>query len=972
MRKTAFLTIAFLLVVVTALGLVACKRYEPVPDVKITIDEDAVYTLDAISDNIEGLDIELVTDGKAEKVDYHVISSKVSDDGNYIEVEVSVAGEVRTVRLPYAGDNASLIREELRPLYALLNKDGDKCFAVTISGDGLLPETKEHRGFGVKAILNVDEEAGTRFAVLSGTPNAQFAVTEYDNVVISLGDLGIEKSLIEKYLTTLIDQIDFDPDTLLEEDGTAADETVTSEEQTTEEDLGTLASTFKGISTVLDFIDRVIDNGSIARLLGVTLEKEGNAYVMTAGSKKVSALLQTILPKEAVAGIEFKGIFDAIDAATDGAFAAGQIEITLTFEFKSNGAAISLGYDNKKTGVNGKISVTAEVSATPFAIPGEESKGDDVEITVPFALPAKGLDLNLTAVIHVKDLFDPKGEELATLSLDHNGVKDAVRVVLNDGYLYVDMTPLMDPDSESEKPVSFYYAFEKDGKPVGFYDALPDLLGKLFGGFGATDRDDEGFDADDDDGSDGGIPEGDPRFAHGFGCRLADDEDYVIELPIGSTERDLRAKLVVFVMDEEDNEIPYEDYTVEDFDGSASFSGSVTIVFAPGYSASVDVRVCDVDNIQMSSLAMDPKYYYPMGTTIAEAQENCTYGINMTDGTITWTVGAVGLNITQAMSTTGTILSADGSFDVAGDYMVFVEKDGKSSMFSAHVYDPENVVVESFDCDGSIEVWQNDTEADIRERLYVTISYDDGETEEVEDYEIVGFDVKGDSFEIKYAGYEKLVAIHLVDGDEEAEEEGSSLTDYLRFVTPTDDGTVDGEKALVAAKKLLTDNAELIRSIYDVTWTSGRGITLKLAINDASDKDLLAVANLFMGIPTEDGWTDFDAENLTELLNGLLDGYGMLDLKTIVKRVFGAELEDILSDLSLTAELGWKGGISFTLSLGNNAEGERAAEYLRVGCSVRTITAGSSGITVADVEKAKGIEELPEVALAAVLKIFMA
>ena len=82
MKKTVFLTIAFLIVVVLALGLVACKRYEPVPDVQFTIDDDAVYTLDSISDDIEGLSVELVTDGKAEKVDYHVINSKVSDDGD--------------------------------------------------------------------------------------------------------------------------------------------------------------------------------------------------------------------------------------------------------------------------------------------------------------------------------------------------------------------------------------------------------------------------------------------------------------------------------------------------------------------------------------------------------------------------------------------------------------------------------------------------------------------------------------------------------------------------------------------------------------------------------------------------------------------------------------------------------------------------------------------------------------------------
>ena len=232
--------------------------------------------------------------------------------------------------------------------------------------------------------------------------------------------------------------------------------------------------------------------------------------------------------------------------------------------------------------------------------------------------------------------------------------------------------------------------------------------------------------------------------------------------------------------------------------------------------------------------------------------------------------------------------------------------------------------------------------------------------------------MKGESFTVKYGTFSKTVSIRLADGASEEEEDKFSLTKYIRFVEVNDDGTVDGEKALAAAKKLLADNAELVRSFYEVTLTTGRGISLQVAINNEANEDLLAVLNLFVGVPTEEGWEDFDAESLSDLLNELVGDLSLFDFKTLFKNVIGAELSDVLSDLSLKAELCWKGGISFLLTLGNNAEGETAAEYLRVGFSVRTVSATPFVLTEEAIEKAQGIEALPTVALTAVLKVFMA
>ena len=914
MKKALTITLLFLLVAMLSFCLIACQKDDV--ELKVTFDDSTTYTLEELTDTSGALHVEIVSNKGNKKVAFHIESSQVTEDGKYIELVISASGLTKTVLLPYGGKEAASIRTELRPLYKLLSSDGDKSFALTLDGESTASADAETDTFAWKALLNILSD-DVQFALLSGTPTEDGTMT-YDKSLLSFSGVTPNVDKYRDLLDLLLDafDLDVDLDALLDsdEDADIADETQDTSVAKDAEDPA-LADFFIDLSRLLDTMDELTAQRAVA-LTGVEISKADDVYHVKGDSKKLVRFLKAFLDKDSLGGIAPDTIIDFIDTQTDGAFKQGKIALDIAFGIKSTTATFSLRFENSVTGEKWRLTLSAEISATPFDIPQSEEAGEvtgsDLELSIPLSLPQKGLSLTLTAVIHLSNLLSEESDELITATLDFKDTASAAVFVLNDAYAYLDFSGFARAFRWSEAtPTTFRYTFEKDGEPASFFDVLPDLLNGILHG-----EDEEEEDASEED----------PLFAHGYSVSVKEDAD--LKFHIGATEQDLRDRLVVCTYDEEDTPIPFENYTVEGFDPSASFNDEIKIVFDADHTWDLSVLIYDPNTAEEKSL-VSLENIFEKGTSVADAQAQFLYKVRWGDGTIFWDEEAKGLTFVQIYSPTFSPLSSSDSLDSVGTYTLMSVAKGNltAQLWTLYVYDPENLIVKGLSGSTDIGVESDATIEDLRNALYIVAIFDNGSEQEVTDYEIAGFAEDATSVTVTYQGQRMVVT--LVRTDEDIEEP-KSLTDYLRF-------TNDSEDAADLPAALLTiyrENKDLFDALFTVTKTES-GVSLHLKVNAADDKDLFAVLNLFLGIPAEEGWTDIDENNFTDLIAELFGDDRLFTIDQILALAAKTSLTEMLSDLAFNATLSWEDGIAVMLSLADSEQ----KEYLHVGISARSIEA---------------------------------
>ena len=518
---------------------------------------------------------------------------------------------------------------------------------------------------------------------------------------------------------------------------------------------------------------------------------------------------------------------------------------------------------------------------------------------------------------------------------------DAAIFVLNENYAYMDLSGFARGFNWGDGiDTTFLYTFEKDGEPAPFYEVLPELLIRIF-----SDKTEEEATTEEEEAPQ--EAEEDPVFANGYGVSPKEDAELVFQ--IGMTEQDLRDRLNVYTFDAEENEIPFEGYTVEGFDASASFNGEVTILLDADHTCEISVLIYDPDKAKKKSLEFSEPIF-PKGISLADVGSAFSYSIKWSDETISWYEAAEGLTITMIYSPTYRILTPTDSLDEVGTYLFSARKDELEGGGFLYVFDPENLLPKSIQ--GSIEITlaQGATIEELRNELYVVVCFDDGSEREVSDYEVVGFTEDATSVTVTYQGLQRVITVYRTETeDAEEEDEERSLTDYLRIA----DEIEDNADIISAAMKLLRENKELFGSVFTVS-KADTSASMHVNINTDDDRDLFAVLNLFIGIPSQGEWTDVDEENLPDLLAELIGAEDLSTFNGMLSFVAGTSLSEMLSDLTMDATLAWDEGVSVRFVLANSEQ----KEYLRVGIGLRSVQAEPTERTEEELQSAQDFNKM--------------
>ena len=139
---------------------------------------------------------------------------------------------------------------------------------------------------------------------------------------------------------------------------------------------------------------------------------------------------------------------------------------------------------------------------------------------------------------------------------------------------------------------------------------------------------------------------------------------------------------------------------------------------------------------------------------------------------------------------------------------------------------------------------------------------------------------------------------------EDEDEENFTFADivkYLRFVEIEDaekidyveliSASIDAIKAICADE----DNAEILHGF--ITVNEDEGGIISIAISSEENIDLIDVINLFVGIPTEEGFADIDATAIKELILKLADDMPEEMIDDMLTSFIGVDLDTFLSDL---------------------------------------------------------------------------
>lgn len=995
--KTLLTALTLIAVLCFTLAFAACSgKTGKDPVIEYTIDTDTFVGYVTDADIAQGITVKVVNaDGTKREVEFTVKSKTVSSDGTQITIVIEAEGVEKTIVAPYA---EKAVRNELKPLYEALSNGGDKSFILNLSATKTVDG--ETNAVSARADVNLLEEEGVSFKIVSfGDEDEEQLLVAYKDLslyicgkVIDFNEiLGKFYELFGEYLPV----------------ADAADDTapIASEDNEEESEGDLLFNAFISASNAFDVLDSMAGSPLLA-YFGASLTKSEGLYTLEINTEALMQILPTYLDgvinedKEEDEKIDVQGIFDLADKLLDGALTSGDYKLSATFGINGLEAALSLSVINNKNEDVYTVSASLSVSDQPaeIVIPEvieedeepatepEEQEATDLEFNAYLVLPEGTVNLGLNVVLHVSDFSDITGKDLVTATLNCMGIEEAITFVLNDNYVYLDISGLYGlipadeteqtgDDQTDEEPVyvAFYQAFEIDGEPASIVDMLPVIIseikdmnsdeneeiddGSSDGQYGYTDNNDDTDDTDDQNEY--------PVFVVTF------NEGKNGVFSIGATEDDVRAALDVYFVDEEGEETAVTDYTIRRLNLSESNKTEIEII-SGDYSDVIEIVVYNPDSLAITGIEIDSRVADTAYVTVASVNTSVSeLGIlglvSYSDGTIEWQT----YEELEVVKVNDDVITEEFEFTLSGDYELTFEYDGETldGVYAVHVFDPDNLVAVGISAEDALYVDADTTEEDLRNTLYVVVIYDDYDTTEaVEDYEIVNGYTYGDEFiTVKYGDFEWIVNIEEYGDnpyypDDEEEFTIEDLIKYLRFVEiDGEDDKIDYVAVIDASidkiKKIVEDNAELIKSIV-ITDKGDYDVIITIKINSEDDIDLLAVINLFAGIPGEEDFTDINETAIKGLVLKLAKGMSAETIDAMIRNFVGADLETILSDLYAEIVIvNAEGEFGFEFVL---ASGEETV-YLVTGLSLREIDKADQFICNDEmIEKALSFEDFQE------------
>ena len=748
--------------------------------------------------------------------------------------------------------------------------------------------------------------------------------------------------------------LDMLPDITYEEDDEVASATDDSVQTTGEEILVSgddekveggkrfnLAKSFVRLSSALDSAEKFF-NKPLVKILVPSFVAEDGTYSMSVSSKTLLKLMGFFKSNGNELGLD--KLVSFLDEQLGGIINTDNVKLTLSLVINRGTLKLEFKAEDEESGFLAYGELNIETARKAFEMPvpnatvaqqgGEvvEDNAIDLEITVPIVLPKKDLDITIKTVVHPAALFGgdfTNYVDVIVSKATDDGAATIAQFVLDKYYAYLNADGLA--SSFGKESLSFYEKFEIDGHSATFGEILPSIIGKvkdLSNGLGGGGIDEQGsdeptYDQSDDDhtyeqgGDDQIIDQGESSiFDRGVSVETPYDTHGLI-VPIGATEDDIRALLQVNVFDEKEEPVPYSDYTIRGFDSSASLVDYIDVVFTDTFFNTVAIVVYDPLNARETGVAIDDGYIVELGSVAEGLPSEFFPNVNYTDDVVEWTQDFPKNDSLIIKSVNGQEIDENYTFDTAGNQVLVLERvsNGEQLSTTVYVYDPENPIIVNVSCDCEhVYLKKNATEEDIRNEIGVYVIYDSYEDEEVFDYEIEGFDSDCESFEIVWGDFRCVVEVEFYEDTSYDDPTNKlKLSDYLR-IEAGDGEEVSFESVLPAIKEILSKEENKALLAKAITFEKiADGYSLKVKINSADNEDVLAVLNLFLGVPTEEGFNDLDAASIAELLNGT----SMIDVSAMFGKMIGVSMVDFLSELYLDSNLTWSDNLAISVVIGD-------------------------------------------------------
>ena len=923
-RKFLAVILAVALILIFAFILSACGDDKPEEnpiettaqsdtnaELNVSFDENISYTMDE-EEIFRALIVEIIENGIPRHVEYTVSSSELTEDGQHIKVVISAEGIEKEILLPYDAESETYIRKDLKPIYELLSKTGEKSVSLNFAVDSFdATGNAESLAFG--AIVNLTEN-GAEFALVDSSNSDDKSLVLYKDGVLTVCGVAVEA--LSKYAESI--------------DGVV----------TTEIDFDGM---FTSLSSAFDAFDSIIDTVS---KLNVDVKKENGVYYVNTDSTELKQLLPAL---QVFLNRKYPDVSQYVDMLyeqLDGTLKDVNEKINLLLSINDNGIIAELRLINEEKGEQTSIICSLNVAATVAELPAPADTAElkDIEITVPFAIPTKDTKVTLKAVIRLADILTASGGDYVTASVALNDKENAARFVINDKYIYVDLSGFV-PSGEGIDPlyIAFYQAFEIDGEPVSIFDYLP----KMISGQGDT-----GEEIVDE------VDYNEPEYDYyGYGVCDIDDIGMVI-LPIGATESDLRSKLFVYVYDENDEQIEVTDYQIIGFDSSASFSDYLDITFY-NIETSYDVVIRDPANEDYDGMNIDP-LVVALGTNVASVQDEIYADIYMTDGNVSWSLYKNGFTINKVDE-----VEVTGEYEFAekGNHTLTVTYDanGKQAETILYVYDPENLEVDYVDFQDEIYVPAGITEEEIRDYIDILVKFDNNDFENIadEDYQIVGFNTGDDFVEVQWNEYTHKINIEYYDvpiytDDQPAENFDISMRADL----------LASEDIVAAISDIYEQNKDLFKSVFVIDKENK---SMRILVNSKEGGDILDIVNLFFGIPTEEGFEDIDDSKLIAIINSTS---GTTDIDSIFKTLIGVDFADFISNLCIDVGVSDEDGFAVNIELSDGAN----VKYFATGIGFDMVEHSTESIVLTEEEitTVQSFSNFPFIFVMLLLSVFAA
>ena len=900
------------------------------PEIRVSYDQNFVFDSESIEDISDAINVEIVTNGVSQKVDYTVKGYEVSDDGQFVDITIEAYGMQQTIRVPYL-DLIDPIRSELKPLYDLLNEEGNKSLTASVSGNN-----GDEDLFSYNLIANFKASGEIEFAVVDSEDNV-LAMLSNNKLTIGTLTMEFDMEAIVAFIEELMGESE------VEEDYPALESDFDMEA-----DEFDLTEIFTALSTALDTLD-TMSGSPMLSALNIEIEGEKGSYTIKLNSKTLLMVLPMIINEEEM-DIDLDEIIDTIDTLMDGALKSGEFELELSLSIKNTTVNLGLKGNNKVNESTFTLNATVTLSSNLVTLPSlseEQAEPKDLEISIPMVFPGKEIDNTLIVVVHTSDMLSEFDGELAHATLIDNANEGILLdLVVNNYYAYLDMTGLnvkMKFDEEAET-FTFYQAFEIDGEQVTFAEYIAYLT---------QHNNDVDMPEVDDDYNDDEEFEKNPLFENGYGAGTVNDEPLVFA--IGVTEEEVRRQIYAYYYDENDNQVEYTNYTLPNFDGTKPFSGDLEIKFDDGYELSIELLIIDLDNVQLTKITTTlENLFIEIGTSISDIEEYYLYGtMTYTDGNVEWKRNDNGFTITQIYSESGVTvdLTTSTGLEEIGNYFIFASYEGfdDSYMFMCYVYDPKNPIAVGIDCYNSVVyVDETTTEDDIRDMVYVVVVYDNNGEEEIEDYEIVDGYSYGDEFiTIKWHDFSDTILVETFGYNPtpyDNEFNPYELLAYIRFIEFDEEmDTTDMIMSVLSSiSEIVEEHQEEFDALYSVELATGK-INFTFNINNEDGNDLFSVINYFLGIPTENGFDDIDEEFIIEAIDNFKDSSMYGSFLLMAENMIGFSISNVIEDSMINLTFSIEDGLSLSFSL-DNAE----SSYMTLGIGVKVVEVNADQVITED------------------------